>query len=87
MALPRAEFHFAVRDLLVRAEVLGTKLEFDRAGFHVEVLFPGNGADRHWPLGALRHVSGKEPYAQGFAVQMLKLSGPHCQDHFLPAIS
>ena len=45
MALRRAEFYFAVRDLLVRAEVLGTKLEFDRAGFHIEVLFPGFGAD------------------------------------------
>jgi hypothetical protein len=84
MALRRAEFYFAVRDLLVRTEVLGTKLEFDRAGFHVEVLFPGNGADRHWPLGALRHISGREPCEQGLAVQMLKLmvfgEGPPGQD-------
>jgi hypothetical protein len=85
MAWRRAEFYFAVRDLLVRSEVLGTKLEFGRSGFRVEILFPGNGVDRHWePLGSLRHVFRKETHEQGFAVQTLKVmvfaEGPRGRD-------
>ncbi|MFN0105557.1 MAG: hypothetical protein ACKV2U_26155 [Bryobacteraceae bacterium] len=40
MARRRAEFHFAVQNLLVHTDVLGTELEFERGGFRVEVWFP-----------------------------------------------
>lgn len=85
MAWRRAEFYFEVRGVLVRAELLGTKLEFDRGGLRVEILIPGNGADRQWEgLGAVKPVYGGETNRQAFAVQTVKVmvfgEGPRGQD-------
>lgn len=85
MALRRAEFYFEVRGVLVRPELLGTKLEFDRGGLRVEILLPGNGADRHWEcFGAVKPVYGGGPNGQGFAVHTVKVmvfgEGPRGQD-------
>jgi hypothetical protein len=85
MAWRRAEFYFEVRGVLVRAELLGTKLEFDRGGLRVEILIPGNGADRHWEgFGAVKPVYGGEPNGHAFAVHTVKVmvfgEGPRGQD-------
>jgi hypothetical protein len=42
MAKLRAEFHFAVNDLLVAREALGATVEFERNGYRVRVKFPAH---------------------------------------------
>ncbi len=84
MAWRRAEFYFEVRGVLVRAELLGTKLEFDRGGLRVEILIPGKGTGRHREgFGAVRPVYANETYGQ-FAVQTVKVvvfgEGPRGED-------
>jgi hypothetical protein len=81
----RAEFYFEIRGVLVRAELLGTKLEFDRGGLRVEILIPGKGTDRHWEgFGAVRPVYGGETNGQSFAVETVKVmvfgEGPRGED-------
>ena len=85
MAKRRAEFYFAVRGLLVRPELLETKLEFCRDKFRVEILFPGQRTywGREIP-GPVHVFYKKETHEQGFAVESIKATvygeGPRGED-------
>src|ERR1035438_5171317 len=85
MAQRRAEFYFALRGLLIRSELLDTRIEFCRSGFRVEVVFPGRRTywEREIP-GPLRVFYEVGTHKQGFAVETLKVivygEGPRGKD-------